>query len=131
MYYIKNNIIFLFLLTIPIKAQTMGGIEIHSSATVHFIITNPQGYQTGYDSRGKSPVNYSGFSVKRDIPNSSYGFGGIGSLDSSDNDTEGMECLIGDIFENNATGTYHLLLIGTQLNTFWVDIWLDKWINGV
>ena len=109
------------------RAQWNGGITIHSSESTHFIVTNPQGLETGYDPRGKT--NYSRSDVKEDIPGSSYRYGGMSSL-NGDYDIQYMECYI-TLSSTDEAGKYHLLVIGTSLDTFFVNISCSKKINGV
>ena len=109
------------------NAQWDGRITIASSINTHFIVTNPQGYKTGYDPRGKT--DYSHSDVKEDIPESDYGVSGIGSL-SGNHDIWDIECDM-TLSSTDEAGKYHLLLIGAKLDSFWVDVWCSKRINGV
>jgi hypothetical protein len=111
----------LFVMLIFIYSTTFGqniNFEIHSTVSAHFMVMDPQGRKTGFDPRIMGHKLDSIDSLQlREIPNSSYGYGGLGSLNFDEKDLGNIEFMCGGPLQS-FVGRYKIELIGEEEDSF-------------
>ncbi|TSA18302.1 hypothetical protein D4R75_11405 [bacterium] len=117
-----NTILLTLLFQILWIACTYGqvhvALQINSSVSVHFIVTDPHGYRTGADPRGKHKDAAYGVTFIREISGANYAFTGLGPPESDSHE------FVFNFDLPTDSGTYTIQVIGNKTAAFWLDLYV-------
>jgi hypothetical protein len=111
------------------NSQNVGSMQINSSESIHFIVTDPLGRRTGADPRGEVTDTVYGVSFIHEIPSANYSFSGVDKLEGGPAGPESHE------FNFNPQspqedGLYRLQAIGVRLSQYLIDSYVLQDTGG-
>jgi hypothetical protein len=108
------------------SAQVEMSFQINSSETVHFIVTDPLGRRTGADPRGVHMDTLYRVTFLQEIPQASYVYTSIGSLDTNAPPPPESHEFNYNLEPSTDDRSFTLDVIGTKLTTFWIDAFVGR-----